>query len=140
MGTGTGKMDASFSSPSLGNIPGKLLCYTLGGIREKGKSNKGLGGMELNQSWMPSGLPLVHLHPTSVVEPGGMSKTPALVRDRLSPTREGKLWWRSTPTSRAGKDASGGKKPWLWMPLFFLLQMGASSSRTAPLLMHIYGI
>ena len=54
MGTGTGKMDASFSSPSLGNIPGKLLCYTLGGIREKGKSNKGLGGMELNQSWMPS--------------------------------------------------------------------------------------
>ena len=101
-------MDAS--SPSLGNIPGKLLCYTVGGIREKGKSNKGLGGMEINQSGMSSGLPLVHLHPTSVVEPGGMSKTPALLRDRLSPTREGTLWWRSTPTSRAGKDASGGKK------------------------------
>ena len=91
MDTGTGKMDASFSSPSLGNIPGKLLCYTLGGIREKGKSNKGLGGMELNQSWMPSGLPLVHLHPTSVVEPGGTSTAPASVRDRLSLTREGKL-------------------------------------------------
>ena len=100
---GTGKMDASFSSPSLGNIPGKLLCYTLGGIREKGKSNKGLGGMELNQSWMPSGLPLVHLHPTSVVEPGGMSKTPALVRDRLSPTREGKLWWRLHPHLEQGR-------------------------------------
>ena len=41
---------------------------------------------------MPSGLPLVHLHPASVVEPGGMSMAPALVRDRLSPTRKGKLW------------------------------------------------
>ena len=48
MGTGTHKMDASPSSTSLGNIPGKLLCYTLGHIREKGKANKGLGGMELN--------------------------------------------------------------------------------------------
>ena len=105
MGTGTGKMDASFSSPSLGNIPGELLCYTLGGIREKGKSNKGLGGMELNQSGMPSGLPLVHLHPTSVVEPGGTSKTPVLVKDRLSPAREGKLQWRvlSTPHLEQGK-------------------------------------
>ena len=45
---GTCKKDAFPSSTSFGNIPGKLLCYTLGGIREKGKSNKGLGGMELN--------------------------------------------------------------------------------------------
>ena len=44
---GTCKMDAFPSSTSLGNIPGKLLCYTLGGNREKGKSNKGLGGMEV---------------------------------------------------------------------------------------------
>ena len=64
---------------------------TLGGIREKGKSNKGLGGMELNQSGMTSGLPLVHLHPTLVAELGEMSTAPALVKDRLSPTREGKL-------------------------------------------------
>ena len=42
---------------------------------------------------MPSGLPLVHLHPTLVVELGEMSKMPALVRDRLSLTREGKLRW-----------------------------------------------
>ena len=55
---------------------------------------KGLGGMEQNQSGMPSGLPLVHLHPASMVEPGGMSKMPLSVRDRLSPTREGKLWWK----------------------------------------------
>ena len=107
--------------------------YTLGGIREKGKSNKGPSGMELNQSGMPSGLPLVHLHPTSVVEPGGTRKT--LHRDRLSATREGNLQWRllSTPPSRAGKDASGGKKPLLWMLLFSVLWMGASSSRTSPL-------
>ena len=50
--------------------------------------------MELNQSRMPSGLPLVHLHPASGVEQGGTSETPASIRDRLSPTREGKLWWR----------------------------------------------
>ena len=59
---------------------------------EKGKSNKGLGGMELSQFGMLSGLPLVHLHPVLVVELGGMSKVPASVRDRLSLTREGKLW------------------------------------------------
>ena len=61
---------------------------------EKGKSNKGLGGRELNHSGMPSGLPLGHLHPAAVVEPGGVSKTPVSVRDRLSPTRERKLRWR----------------------------------------------
>ena len=44
---GTWNTDASHSSPSLGNIPGQLLCYTLGGIREEDKSNKDLGGREL---------------------------------------------------------------------------------------------
>ena len=39
---------------------------------------------------MPSGLPLVHLYTSSVVEPGGMSMAPVLVRDKLSLTREGK--------------------------------------------------
>ena len=42
MCTGTLEMDDSPSSTSLGKIWGKLLCYTLGSIREKGKSNKGL--------------------------------------------------------------------------------------------------
>ena len=37
MCTSTYKTDASPGGPSLGNIPGKLLCYTLDGIREKGK-------------------------------------------------------------------------------------------------------
>ena len=50
--------------------------------------------MKLSQLGMPSGLPLVHLHPTSVVELGWMSKMLVSVRDRLSPTREGKLQWR----------------------------------------------
>ena len=44
---GTWKMDVSSSNPSLDNIPEKLLCSTLGGIRGKGKSSKGLGGKEL---------------------------------------------------------------------------------------------
>ena len=47
MCTSTWKTDASPGGPSLGNIPGELLCYTPGGIREKGKSNKGLSGKEL---------------------------------------------------------------------------------------------
>jgi len=46
MCSGTHKMDASHSSPALGNIPGKLLCSTPGSIREKDKSNKGLDGKE----------------------------------------------------------------------------------------------
>ena len=75
------------SSPP-GNILEKLLCSTPSGIKEKGKSNKGLGGMELNQSGMPSALPLVHLHSASVEELGEKSKAPALVRDRLSLTSE----------------------------------------------------
>ena len=54
---------------------------------------------------MPSGLPLVHLHPISVVEPGGTSKVPVSGSDRLSPAREGKLQWRvlSTPHLEQGK-------------------------------------
>ena len=84
-------MHASPSSTSLGNIPGKLLCYTLGGNREKGKANKGLGRMEVINLGCHQVLPLMHLHPTSVVVPGGTSKMPPLVRDRLSLTREGEL-------------------------------------------------
>ena len=92
--TGTQNTDASPSSTSLGNIPGKLLCYTLRGIREKVKSNKGPLGKELNHTGMTLSLPLVHLHPALVVEPEGTSKAPVLVRERLSPTREGKFQWK----------------------------------------------
>ena len=35
----------------------------------------------------------------------------------------------SPPPSRAGRGASSRKKPWPWVLLFSLLQMGASSSR-----------
>ena len=44
MSKGTWKMDASPSSPSFWNILRRLLCYSLAGIREKCKSNTGLGG------------------------------------------------------------------------------------------------
>ena len=36
----------------------------------------------------------MHLHPASVVEPGGTGKSPVSVRDRLNQTRGGKLWWK----------------------------------------------
>ena len=80
--------------------------------------------MELSQSEAPSGLPPVYLHPTLVVELGGTSSAPVSVRDRLI---------LSTPQSRAERNASGRKKPQLWIPLFPLLQMGANHFRTIPL-------
>ena len=59
--------------------------------------------------------------PTLVVEPGGTSKTPVSVRDRQSDQgRRASVESLSTLPSRAGRDTSGGKKPWLWMLLFFL--------------------
>ena len=81
MHTGKRKTDASPRSPSLGNILGKLLCSTPDGIRGKGQSNKGFGGVELQQPGMLSGLPPAHLHPASVVEPRGTREMPASVRD-----------------------------------------------------------
>ena len=56
----------------------------------------------------------------------------ALVKDKLRATREGKLLVEnlSPPPSRAGMDDFGRKKPQLWMLIFVLLQIGASSSRT----------
>ena len=63
-----------------------------------------------------------------------MSMAPAWVRDRLSDQgRKALVESLSTPPPRVRRDTSGGKKPRLWMPLFSLLQMGASSSRTTPL-------
>ena len=49
---------------------------------------KGFDGMKLSWSGMPSGLPCC-----MVVKQGGTSKMSVLVRDRLSPTRDGKLRW-----------------------------------------------
>ena len=101
---------------------------------EKDKSNKGLGGMELSQFWMPSGLLPVHLHAALVAEPGGMSKVPVAVRDRTSDKgRKASGESLSTPPSRAGRDASSGKKPRLWMLLLYHLHMGAICPRNTPL-------
>ena len=93
MSMGTHKMDANPVNTNVGNI--LKICAPLQATSgEKDKSNKGLGDMELNQSGMLSGLPLVHLHPTLVVELEGMRKMSSSVRDRLSLTREGKLQWK----------------------------------------------
>ena len=84
---GTHKMDANPVNTSLGNI--LKICAPLQATSgEKDKSNKGLGDMELNQSGMLSGLPLVHLHPVSVVQPGGASTAPVSVRDKVLPGKE----------------------------------------------------
>ena len=99
---------------------------------EKGKSKMGLGGMELSQFEMPSGLPPAYRHPALVVEPGGTSLVPMSVRDRPSPTREGR--WKvclyphleqggMPPVQRSHSCGS----------CFFLLQIGANQFRTTPL-------
>ena len=63
---------------------------------------------------------------------------PALVRDGLKSNQGRKILVESlsTPSSRAGRDTSDGKKPQLWMPFFSLSQMGAKGSRTTPLTMY----
>ena len=80
---------------------------------------------------MPSWLPLVHPHPVSVVEPGGTSRSPA-VRDRLSPTRKGKLWCKVClhPHLEQGGMSPVEKRHW---SLFSLSQMGANNSSLTPL-------
>ena len=84
---------------------------------------------------MPAGLPLVHLHSTSVVEVGGMSNAPTSVRDRPSRAREGKLGWKvylPPHLEQGGMPLMEGSR--CWSPLFSLLQMqGTQSSRLTPL-------
>ena len=81
---------------------------------------------------MPSCLPLVHPHPVSVVEPGGTSRSPASVRDRLSPIRKGKLWCKVClhPHLEQGGMSPVEKRHW---SLFSLSQMGANNSSLTPL-------
>lgn len=80
---GTWKTDAFSSSTSLGNFLGNY----------SGKLSKGCGGMELEINLGDAISPGASLHPSLVIEPGGMSKTLS-VRNRLSLTREGKLQWK----------------------------------------------
>ena len=80
-------MNVSPSGLSVGGIPEGYSDCTPGGIR----GTQGFNGKDLDISLGCHQASLVQLHPASVVEPGGTRKVPASVRDRLSPTREGKL-------------------------------------------------
>ena len=81
---------------------------------------------------MPLDLPLVHLYATSVVEPGGMSKAPLSVRDRLSLAKEGKLQWKVC--LHLHLEQGGAPLVERWRCFFFsLLQMGAKNSSLTPL-------
>ena len=82
---------------------------------------------------MPPGLPLVHLHLASVVEPGRVSTVPVLVSNRLSLTREGKLLCKVClhPHLEQGGMPLVERGHW---PLFFsLLQLGANNFSLTPL-------
>ena len=73
MCTGSWTMDASPNSPSLGNTPENYSAPPQVAPEEKGKSSQGPNGKELEINLgCPSSLSLVHLHPISVVEQGGM--------------------------------------------------------------------
>ena len=76
---------------------------------------------------MPSGLPLVHLHPTSVLELGGTSTVLASVRDRLSQTMEGKLWCKVCLHPHLEQGGMPPVERWHWL-LLSLLQIGANNS------------
>ena len=112
-------MNVSPSSLSLGGIPEGYFDCT----RVASEASKILKA----RNWTPSGLPLVHLHPVSVVEPGGTSMTPASVRDRLSPTGEGRLQCKVClhPHLEQGGTPPDGTCRFFF---FSLLQMGAKNS------------
>ena len=82
---------------------------------------------------MSSGLPLVHLHAALVVELGGMSKMPASVRNRLSLTREGKLWCKVCLHPHIEQGRTPPVERWCWSLFSPLLQMGANNSSLTPL-------
>ena len=88
---------------------------------------------------MPLGLPLVHLHPASLVELGRMGKAPAYIRNRLSLTREGKLQWKVClhPHLEQGGTPLVGKSYSFKCHFSPLLQMGASSSRINPFRVYL---
>ena len=117
--TGTEVMNVSPSGLSLGGIPEGYSDCTLGGIRGK----KGFNSEELDIS-LGCHLSLVHLHPTSVVELGGMSMAPASVRDRLSPTREGNLLYKVCLHPHLEQGGMPPVERWCWS-LFFSLTDGS---------------
>ena len=80
---------------------------------------------------MPSGLPLVHLHPISVVEPGGTSTVPASVRDRLSPTREGKLQCKGCLHPHLEQGGTPPVERWHLLLFFSLTNESESESLVA---------
>ena len=76
--------NASPGSLSSGGILEGYSDRTPGGIRGK----QGLMVKNWTSVWDASGLPLVHLHPISVVEPGGTRTGPASARDKVQPGKE----------------------------------------------------
>ena len=76
--------NASPGSLSSGGILEGYPDRTPGGIRGK----QGLMVKNWTSVWDASGLPLVHLHPISVVEPGGTRTGPASARDKVQPGKE----------------------------------------------------
>ena len=98
---GTSKTDASPSRTSFVGItksysapPPPPHTHTLNGVRGKGKIKQRSWWYGTKSIWdairsTPGACP-----PRLSGRTRGTSKTPALVRDRLSPTREGKLLWR----------------------------------------------
>ena len=135
MCTDTRLMDAAPTSPSLGNVLGKLLWSTPGGIRGKGQIKK-------RSSWYATKSIWDAIRSTSAVSPPHLDgrtrrdKFGACVGKGQTKSDQGRkalVESLSTPPSRAGRNASSGKKPRLWIPLLSLLEMGANHFRTTPL-------
>ena len=120
---GTQVMNVSPSGLSLGSIAEGYSDCTPGGIRSK----QGFSDEELDIS-----LGCHQVYPISVVEPGGTSRSPVSVRERLSSTREGKLWCKVCLHPHLEQGGTPPVERWHWS-LFFLLQMWANNSSLTPL-------
>ena len=113
MCSGTRNTVASPSSPSFGGIPKSYFVPPQVASEEKGKSKTGLGGMELSQFEMPSGLP-PGVSPPRLGGRTRRDKFGACVSKGQTKSDQGRkalVESLSTLPSRAIRDASDRKKP-----------------------------
>ena len=135
MCTSTCKIDASPSSTSLENIPKPTLLHPGWHQRRSENQTKVLMVRSWTSVWdvirSTPGASSRHLGGRTRRDEKGTSVGDG--QTKFNQGRKASVKRLPTPPSRAGRDASSGKKPRLWRPLFSLLRMGSSSSRTTPL-------
>ena len=103
--TGTQVMNVSRSGLSLGGIPESYSDCTSGGIR----GNQGFNGEELDIS-----LGCHQVYPWCISTPSQWEEQVRHVMDRLSPTREGKLWCKVCLHPHLEQGGMSPVERWPW--------------------------